>query len=71
MPVAKVMRLPPVSMGEADRGGVGDDRAHPFSTGMPSTSAAIIAMEAREPPMSGLPVTTVDACRPRDVHRRR
>ena len=28
-----------------------------FSIGMPSTSAHIIAIEAREPPISGLPVT--------------
>ena len=57
MPVAKVVRLPPVSM-EKPMEAVSATIGRTFSIGRPSTSAAIIAMEAREPPMSGLPVIT-------------
>ena len=44
-------------MGVADRGGVGDDRPHLVVID-PKVSAAISAIEAREPPISGLPVAT-------------
>ncbi len=44
-------------MGVADRRGVGDDRAH-LAVVDPKVSAAINAIEAREPPISGLPVAT-------------
>ncbi len=57
MPVAKVTRLPPVR-NENPIELVSPTIGRTFSTGMPSTSAAIIAIEAREPPMSGLPDTT-------------
>ncbi len=57
MPVAKVTRLPPVR-NEKPIELVSPTIGRTFSTGMPSTSAAIIAIEAREPPMSGLPDTT-------------
>ena len=57
MPVAKVVREPPVSM-EKPIDAVSATIGRTFSTGRPRVSAAIIAMEARLPPMSGLPVTT-------------
>ena len=57
MPVAKVVRLPPVSM-EKPIEAVSATTGRTRSTGTPSTSAAIMAIEARDPPMSGFPVTT-------------
>ena len=69
MPVAKVVRLPPVSM-EKPIEAVSATIGRTFSIGRPSTSAAIIAIEAREPPMSGLPVTTTARAVLADVHRR-
>ena len=58
MPTAKVTRLPPV-MPEKPIEAVSPTIGRHFSMGMPSTSAAIIASEAREPPMSGLAETTL------------
>lgn len=58
MPVAKVTRLPPVTPVnpiDAVSATIGFTR----STGMPSVSAAIIAIDAREPPISGLPEATL------------
>ena len=58
MPVAKVTRLPPVTWVkpiEAVSATIGFTR----SSGMPRVSAAIIAIEAREPPISGLPEATL------------
>ncbi len=57
MPVAKVTRLPPVRNEkpiELVSATIGRTR----STGMPRISAAIIAIEAREPPISGVPTAT-------------
>ena len=58
MPVAKVTRLPPV-MPVMPICAVSPTMGRTFSYGTPSTSAAIIAIEAREPPISGLPDTTL------------
>ena len=58
MPVAKVTRLPPVRP-EKPIEVVSAIIARTRSTGRPRVSAAIIAIEAREPPMSGLLDTTV------------
>ena len=58
MPVAKVTRLPPVTwvkLIEAVSATIGLTR----SIGTPRVSAAIIAIEAREPPISGLPEATL------------
>ena len=58
MPVAKVMRLPPVTSVwpiESVSAMIGRTSV----TASPSTSAVIIAIEAREPPISGEPVTTL------------
>jgi hypothetical protein len=58
MPVANVTRLPPVTCVkpiEAVSATIGFTR----STGIPSVSAAIIAIEAREPPISGLREATL------------
>ncbi len=58
MPVAKVTRLPPVTSVwpiESVSATIGRTSV----TGSPSTSAVIIAIEAREPPISGEPVTTL------------
>ncbi len=57
MPVAKVTRLPPVR-NEKPIELVSPTIGRTFSTGIPRTSAAIIPIEAREPPISGLPDTT-------------
>ena len=58
MPPAKVTRLPPV---EALKpiAVVSPTTGRTLSNGTPSTSATIIAIEAREPPMSGWPSVTV------------
>ena len=60
MPVAKVTRLPPVrSLKPIDS--VSTTTGRTCSTGMPSSSAAISASDAREPPMSGQPdITTAE-----------
>ncbi len=58
MPVAKVTREPPVRC-ENPIALVSPTTGRTFSIGMPSTSAAIIAIAAREPPISGLPETTL------------
>ena len=58
MPVAKVARLPSVtSVKPTDS--VSATTGVIRWTSMPSSSAAMRAMEARLPPMSGLPVITV------------
>jgi hypothetical protein len=58
MPVANVTRLPPV-VAEKPIEVVSATMARTRSIGRPRVSAAIIAMAAREPPMSGLLDTTV------------
>ncbi len=58
MPVAKVTRLPPV-VAEKPMDVVSATMARTRSIGRPSVSAAIMAIAAREPPMSGLLETTV------------
>ncbi len=58
MPVAKVTREPPVEPLKPMEV-VSATVARTRSMGRPRVSAAIIAMEAREPPMSGLEETTV------------
>ena len=58
IPVANVTRLPPVTWLNPIEA-VSPTIGRTFSTGMPSTSAAIMAIEAREPPISGLPETIV------------
>ena len=55
MPVAKVTRLPPVRCVKPIEV-VSATIGRTLSIGTPSISATIIAIEAREPPMSGLPV---------------
>ena len=57
MPVANVARLPSV-MSVKPTDSVSATIGVMRSTASPSSSAAIKAMEARLPPMSGLPVTT-------------
>ncbi len=58
MPLENVTRLPPVRKLKPSVL-VSPMIGLTFSSGMPSSSAAIIASEAREPPMSGVPATSV------------
>ncbi len=58
MPVANVTRLPPVDP-EKPMLVVSATVARTRSIGRPSVSAAIIAIAAREPPISGFDDTTV------------
>ena len=58
MPPAKVTRLPPVEALNPIAV-VSPTTGRTLSYGTPSTSATIIAIEAREPPMSGWPSVTV------------
>jgi hypothetical protein len=56
MPVAKVTRLPPVTwVKPIDT--VSPTTVRTISAGTPSTSATIMPIEARDPPISGLPDT--------------
>ena len=57
MPVAKVTRLPPVTWVKPIEPVSADDRPHLARRGICSTSATIMPIEAREPPISGLPDT--------------
>ena len=58
MPVANVTREPPVRKVKPIEP-VSATMVRTFSTLTPSTSATIMPIEAREPPMSGLPVAAV------------
>ena len=58
MPLEKVTRLPPVRKLKPSAL-VSPMIGLTLSSAMPSSSAAIIASEAREPPMSGVPATSV------------
>ena len=58
MPVAKVTREPPVRKVKPIEA-VSATIVRTRSAGTPSTSATIMPIEAREPPMSGLPVAAV------------
>ena len=58
MPVANVARLPSV-MSVKPTASVSPTTGRMSMGSMPNSSAAISAIEARLPPMSGLPVTTV------------
>ena len=58
MPPAKVTRLPPVEALKPIEV-VSPTTGRTLSYGTPNTSATIIAIEAREPPMSGWPPVTV------------
>jgi len=58
MPPAKVTRLPPVDALKPIEV-VSPTTGRTLSNGTPRTSATIIAIEAREPPMSGCPSVTV------------
>ena len=68
MPVAKVTRLPPVRKVKPIEA-VSPTIGRTCSIGMPSTSATIIAIEAREPPMSGCPRRRLTDAVLVDVHR--
>ena len=58
MPVANVTREPPVTWVKPIDV-VSATTVRTRDAGMPSTSATIMPMDAREPPMSGLPVAAV------------
>ena len=69
MPVAKVTRLPPVTWVKPIEL-VSPTIVRTRSAGICSTSATIMPIEAREPPISGLPDTADDRAVLGDVHRR-